>query len=40
MFTPGSALHTEGYVRIGYANNKEVLKKGLALTSEFLKEIP
>lgn len=39
MFTPGSALHTEGYVRIGYANNKEVLKKGLALTSEFLKEI-
>lgn len=40
MFTPGSALHTEGYVRVGYANNKEVLKKGLALTSEFLKEIP
>ena len=40
MFTPGSALHTDGYVRIGYANNKEVLKKGLALTSEFLKEIP
>ena len=40
MFTPGSALHTEGYVRIGYANNKEVLKKGLELTSEFLTEIP
>lgn len=40
MFTPGSALHTEGYVRIGYANNKEVLKKGLALTSEFLKVVP
>ena len=39
MFTPGSALHTEGYVRIGYANNKDVLQKGLALTSEFLKEI-
>ena len=39
MFTPGSALHTEGYVRVGYANNKEVLKKGLALTSEFLKEL-
>ena len=40
MFTPGSALHTEGYVRIGYANNKDVLKKGLALTSEFLKTVP
>ena len=40
MFTPGSALHTEGYVRIGYANNKEVLKKGLELTSEFLRENP
>lgn len=40
MFTPGSALHTEGFVRIGYANNKEVLKKGLELTSEFLKEVP
>lgn len=40
MFTPGSALHTEGFVRIGYANNIEVLKKGLDLTSEFLKTIP
>ncbi len=40
MFTPGSALHTEGFVRIGYANNKEVLKKGLELTSEFLKKVP
>ncbi len=39
MFTPGSALHTEGYVRVGYANNRDVLKKGLALTSEFLKEV-
>ncbi len=40
MFTPGSALHTEGFVRIGYANNKEVLQKGLELTSEFLKTAP
>mgnify|MGYP001036039081 FL=1 len=40
MFTPGSALHTEGFVRIGFANNKEVLKKGLELTAEFLKEVP
>ena len=40
MFTPGSALHTEGFVRVGFANNKEVLKKGLELTAEFLKEVP
>jgi aspartate/methionine/tyrosine aminotransferase len=36
MFTPGSAMDMEGYVRIGYANNGEVLKKGLARVSEFL----
>jgi len=36
MFTPGSALGMEGYVRIGYANNPEILKKGLALVSDFL----
>ncbi|WP_110970648.1 aminotransferase [Pseudomonas huaxiensis] len=39
MFTPGSALDIEGYVRIGYANNAEVLKEGLALVSAFLREI-
>lgn len=39
MFTPGSALDIEGYVRIGYANNTEVLQTGLAKVSEFLKEI-
>ena len=39
MFTPGSALDIEGYVRIGYANNAQVLKEGLALVSEFLREI-
>jgi len=36
MFTPGSALDIEGYVRIGYANNLSVLKEGLAKVSEFL----
>ncbi|WP_018151390.1 aminotransferase [Leeia oryzae] len=40
MFTPGSALDMEGYLRIGYANNQAVLKKGLALVSEFLRELP
>ncbi len=38
MFTPGSALDMEGYVRIGYANKLDVLKAGLAKVSEFLKE--
>jgi aspartate/methionine/tyrosine aminotransferase len=36
MFTPGSALNMEGYVRIGYSNNTGVLKTGLARVSEFL----
>ncbi|MBC3475680.1 aminotransferase [Pseudomonas taiwanensis] len=39
MFTPGSALDIEGYVRIGYANNTEVLKEGLEKVSEFLREL-
>lgn len=37
MFTPGSALGIEGYIRIGYANNSAVLKEGLARVSGFLK---
>jgi aspartate/methionine/tyrosine aminotransferase len=37
MFTPGSALDGEGYVRIGYANNPDILASGLARTSEFLR---
>ena len=36
MFTPGSALGIEGYVRIGYANNPEILSTGLAKVSNFL----
>ncbi|MEX3845460.1 aminotransferase [Paraburkholderia sp. BR10882] len=37
MFTPGSALDMEGYVRIGYANNRTVLEEGLARVSDFLR---
>ncbi|WP_166416730.1 aminotransferase [Cochlodiniinecator piscidefendens] len=36
MFTPGSALGVEGYVRIGYANGPDVLRAGLAKVSAFL----
>ncbi|MCO5091859.1 aminotransferase [Bosea sp. (in: a-proteobacteria)] len=36
MFTPGSAMEMEGYVRIGYANAPEVLKAGLERVSAFL----
>ena len=36
MFTPGSVLNMEGTVRIGYANNPDILKQGLRLVSDFL----
>ena len=36
MLTSGSALGMEGYVRIGYANNPEILKAGLKRLSDFL----
>lgn len=39
LFTPGSVLEMEGYLRIGYANNPQVLKEGLAKFSEFLSEL-
>lgn len=39
MFTPGSALDMEGYVRIGYANERAVLEQGLQKVSEFLREL-
>jgi len=39
MFTPGSAMEMEGYVRIGYANNSAVLKAGLERVSDFLGRI-
>ncbi|WP_249177072.1 hypothetical protein [Burkholderia ambifaria] len=37
MFTPGSALDMESYVRIGYANSRTVLEQGLARVSEDLR---
>ena len=37
MLTPGSALGMEGYLRIGYANNPEILREGLARLSGFLR---
>lgn len=39
LFTPGSALDMEGYVRIGYACETEVLKAGLAQVSGFLRRL-
>ncbi len=36
MFTPGSALLMEGYLRTGYANTPEIIKTGLDRVSEFL----
>ncbi len=40
LFTPGSALDMEGYVRIGYANNIAAIEAGLPLVSEFLHSLP
>lgn len=39
LFTPGSALDMEGYVRIGYANNRAVLEEGLPRVSRFLRAL-
>ena len=39
MFTPGEALDMEGYLRIGFANNSEVMKQGLILVSRFIREL-
>ena len=36
MFTPGSALGVEGYVRIGFACFPDVLKEGLTRVSDWL----
>ncbi|AKS47564.1 Aspartate/methionine/tyrosine aminotransferase [Octadecabacter temperatus] len=40
MFTPGSALGVEGYVRIGFACYPKVLKEGLERVSEWLAKQP
>ncbi len=37
MLTPGDAFDMEGYVRIGYANEREILEAGLAKISTYLK---
>ena len=39
MFTPGAAMGMEGFIRVGYANNPDVLKTGLSRVSEYLKNI-
>ncbi len=39
MLTPGSAMDMEGYVRIGYANNRAVLEEGLPRVSRFLRTL-
>lgn len=36
LFTPGSALGVEGYVRIGFACQSDVLKDGLSRVSDWL----
>jgi aspartate/methionine/tyrosine aminotransferase len=38
MFTPGSVMEMEGYVRIGFANATTVLRQGLQRVSTFLKK--
>ncbi|WP_108813839.1 aminotransferase [Loktanella sp. Alg231-35] len=39
LLTPGSALQMEGYLRIGYANNPDILKEGLSRMSAFLAKL-
>ncbi len=36
LFAPGSALNMEGWIRIGYANDPEILKTGLQAVSNYL----
>ncbi len=36
MLTPGSAMDMEGWIRVGYANDPEILRQGLAKVSGFL----
>jgi len=40
LLVPGAVLDGEGYVRIGYANNRAVLAASLARMSDFLRAIP
>jgi aspartate/methionine/tyrosine aminotransferase len=38
MLTPGSAMEMEGYLRIGYCNETDILREGLDRMSGFLRE--
>lgn len=38
LLTPGSALSMEGYLRIGYANDTDVLRAGLDRVSAYIRE--
>lgn len=39
MILPGETLELDGYLRIGYGNNHEKLKKGLEILSDWTKKI-
>jgi len=39
LFTPGSALDMEGYVRVGYANTPAIVASGLPRVSAFLRRL-
>jgi aspartate/methionine/tyrosine aminotransferase len=39
MLTPGDAFEMEGYARIGYANDRELLEAGLHELSSYLGEM-
>jgi hypothetical protein len=39
MFTPGSALGIEGFVRVGFGNKSEAFDAGLPLVTEYLKTL-
>lgn len=39
MFTPGSVMEMEGWLRIGYANNPDILRRGLDRVSAFLDKL-
>ena len=36
MLVPGKVLDMEGYIRIGYANSEDILKKGLSKLTQYL----
>ena len=39
MFVPGSTMEMEGHLRIGYANARSSLERGLPLVSTFLRSV-